>query len=39
MFERAITLDPQFAAAYAALGWTHMLDWVWQWSRDPQTLE
>ncbi|HEY7492098.1 MAG TPA: tetratricopeptide repeat protein [Candidatus Tectomicrobia bacterium] len=39
MFERAITLDPQFAAAYAALAWTHMLDWVWQWSQDPQNLE
>jgi adenylate cyclase len=39
MFERAISLDPQFAAAYAALGWTHTLDWVWQWSQDPQSLE
>jgi len=40
MFERAIELDPQFAAAYARLGFTHWLDWVAQWSQDlPQSLE
>lgn len=39
MFERAIELDPQFAAAYAWLGRTHLIEWTFQWSDDPQTLE
>jgi adenylate cyclase len=39
MFERAIELDPQYAVAYAGLGWTHQMDWVWQWSRDSQAPE
>ncbi len=39
MYEKAIELDPQYAAAYASLGATHALDWVWQWSQDPQSLE
>jgi hypothetical protein len=36
-FERAISLDPTFAAAYAALGWTYWLDWVFQWDVNPRT--
>jgi TolB-like protein/Flp pilus assembly protein TadD len=39
MFEKAVTLDPAYAPAYALLGWTYYLDWVWQWSHDPQSLE
>jgi len=39
MFERAITLDPKFAAAYAALGGTYIVEWAMQWSRGPQALE
>jgi TolB-like protein/predicted Zn-dependent protease len=39
MFEKAIELDPQYAEAYAALGWTHWMEWVLQWSQDPQSLE
>jgi adenylate cyclase len=39
MYEKAIALDPHYAAAYASLGMTHVLDWIWQWSQDPQTLE
>ncbi len=39
MFEKAIELDPQYAEAYAFLGWTHLLEWIYQWSQDPQTLE
>jgi adenylate cyclase len=39
MFEKAIELDPQYAAAYAGLGWTYQMDWVWQWSQDPQAPE
>jgi len=39
MFERAIALDPQYAAAYAWLSQTYGWDWQWQWSQDRQTLE
>ena len=28
-----------YAPAYMSLGWTYWLEWTWQWSRDPQTLE
>lgn len=38
MSERAIGLDPQYARAYALLGWTYLNEWFWQWSQDPQTL-
>jgi TolB-like protein/class 3 adenylate cyclase/Flp pilus assembly protein TadD len=39
MFEQAIALDPQFARAYAALGFTYYTEWFLHWSPDPQTLE
>jgi adenylate cyclase len=39
MYEKAIELDPHYATAYASLGATHALDWVWQWNQDPQSLE
>ena len=39
MFEKAIELDPQYAEAYAWLGWTYLVEWVLRWSQDPQTLE
>ncbi len=39
MFERAIELDPGFAAAYAILSYTHYRDWLNQWSEGPQGLE
>jgi adenylate cyclase len=39
LFESAIALDPQYAAASALLGLTHLWDWTHQWSQDPQTLE
>ncbi len=39
MFEKAIELDPTYAAAYVGLGATYHQEWLWQWSRDPQTLE
>ena len=39
MFEKAIELDPQYAEAYAGLGWTYWLEWIFRWSPDPQTLE
>ncbi|PYM52128.1 MAG: hypothetical protein DME14_01575, partial [Candidatus Rokuibacteriota bacterium] len=39
MFARAVELDPDYAKAYAALGWTYLQAWQFQWSRDPETLE
>jgi TolB-like protein/class 3 adenylate cyclase/Tfp pilus assembly protein PilF len=39
LWEKAIELDPKYAEAYAALGWTYWLEWIWQWSQDPKTLE
>jgi len=39
MWERATELDPQFALAHILLGWTYFVEWGWQWSQDPQTLE
>lgn len=39
MFAKAIELDPQFADAYACLGWTYFEQWSVGWSQDPQTLE
>ncbi len=39
MFEKAVALDPQYADAYAWLGWTYFVEWVWRWSADPQSLE
>jgi adenylate cyclase len=31
LFEKALALDPQYAEAYARLGWTYMLEWDWRW--------
>jgi len=39
MFEKALVLDPQYAEAYAFLGWTSWTEWIFRWSPDPQTLE
>jgi adenylate cyclase len=39
LFEKALALDPQYAEAYAWLGWTYYTEWVVRWSADPQTLE
>jgi adenylate cyclase len=39
MFEKAVELDPQLAAAYMGLGWTYYNDWSMQWSNDPHSLE
>ncbi len=39
MFERAIALDPDFAAAHAWLGRAYMIEWAFQWSDDPQIPE
>jgi adenylate cyclase len=39
MFEKATALDPKYAAAYALLGRSYFMDWVYQWSNDPRTLD
>ena len=39
MFDRAIELDPAFAAAYAMLSHSFARDWVSQWRGNPQVLE
>ncbi|HEV8714874.1 MAG TPA: tetratricopeptide repeat protein [Candidatus Binatia bacterium] len=39
LYEKAIALDPQYAEAYANLGSTYSIEWIWRWSADPQTLE
>ncbi len=39
MFEKALELDPQYAEAYAFLGWTYLREWGFQRSQDSQALE
>ena len=39
MFQHAIEVDSSYAAAYASLGWTYVIEWVWFWSEDPNGLE
>jgi len=39
LFEKAVALDPEFAAAYALLSVTYEREWGLQWTEDPQTLE
>lgn len=38
-FEKAVALDPQYAAAYAHLAWTYLLDGMFKWNPDPRTLD
>jgi TolB-like protein/Tfp pilus assembly protein PilF len=37
-YERAVALDSQYAEAYARLGWTYWMEWLW-WNQDPLLLE
>jgi adenylate cyclase len=39
MYEKALALDPQYAEAYAWLGWIHYREWAFRWTVDPQTLD
>jgi len=36
LFQKAIGLDPEFARAYAMLGWTHAFDFMNGWSDTPK---
>jgi TolB-like protein len=38
VLNKAIDLDPDFAAAYALLGWVYSRDWTQGWSPGPQPL-
>jgi len=39
MFEKAIELDPKYAAAYVSLGYTLHFQWNWLWNEDPDPLD
>jgi adenylate cyclase len=39
LFEKAISLDPQFARAYASLAATHRQEWTFGWSQNLQASE
>jgi TolB-like protein/Flp pilus assembly protein TadD len=39
LWEKAVALDPEYAEAYAQLGRTYNLEWVYRWNADPQTLK
>jgi adenylate cyclase len=39
MLEKAIQLDPQFALAYACLGWNYFERWVLGWNQGAEMLE
>jgi len=39
MFKHAIELDQDYAAAYSWLGWTYWMEWSFEWSQDPTSLE
>ncbi|MCP4367904.1 MAG: tetratricopeptide repeat protein [Deltaproteobacteria bacterium] len=39
LFKRAIKIDPRFAEAHAALGWTYVTDWSMGWTNDLEYLE
>jgi adenylate cyclase len=38
MFEKAIDLDHEYALAYSLAGGTHMMEWSFGWSQDPQSI-
>jgi adenylate cyclase len=39
LFVKALDLDPDYAAAYAGLSWTHLQSWQFLWSTDRDSLE
>jgi adenylate cyclase len=38
LFVKALDLDPDYARAYAGLGWVHLHSWQYLWSTDPGSL-
>ena len=39
LFEQAISRDSQYAAAHAQLGFTHLMEWAFQWNQSPQAIQ
>lgn len=39
LFKRAIKIDPRFAEAHAAMGWTYVTDWSMGWTNDLKFLD
>ena len=39
LFVKALDLDPNYAAAYLGLAWTHLQSWQFMWSTDREGLE
>jgi len=39
LFQAAIDLDPNYAAAYAWLAFTYFDEWTFQWTQDPTSLD
>jgi adenylate cyclase len=39
LFNKALALDPEYAAAYAGLSWTYLQSWQFGWSTDRESLE
>jgi len=39
MFKHALDLDPDYAVAYSWLGWTYWMEWSFEWSQDPASLD
>lgn len=37
--EKAVELDPNYAAAYACIGFAYYFDWVYAWTQDPHAIE
>lgn len=38
MFQKAIELDPEYAAAYSQLGHAYLTEWTLGWTDDPQSI-
>jgi adenylate cyclase len=38
-YQKAIEVDPNYSDAFAQLAFTYLLEWAWQWSRDPHDLD
>jgi len=39
LYERALTLDPDYAPAHVGLGWTYFDEWPFGWSESPEVLD
>ena len=39
LFKHAIDLDPNYSVAYSWLGWTYWMEWSFEWSQNPTSLE